>query len=230
MDSFEIEMKMAMEDENDESASVEKGFIEYDAVPLENTLQHVSMSKTSWSENSYIQRQKRCALAIVMLLLISSALYVVNGVYSTQNGDAVLGADILDQEGVVSDISNTLENDQRPDSTTTFYDDDDDDNVDPVPSSSIPTSGGGTGIMVDPSQIQNNDDILQDMEEHHDFHNTNFTEEEPSTSTNDEDVDVVTDLCDHSEYQDWLDATVSIQDGLKYEIVEQFQHDSNAFV
>jgi len=37
-------------------------------------------------------------------------------------------------------------------------------------------------------------------------------------------------LCDHSGYQDWLDATVTPADGIKYEIIEKFQHDHQAFV
>lgn len=36
--------------------------------------------------------------------------------------------------------------------------------------------------------------------------------------------------CDHSTYTDWLAATVTLHDGVKYEVVERIEHDSQAFV
>jgi hypothetical protein len=38
------------------------------------------------------------------------------------------------------------------------------------------------------------------------------------------------DRCDFSEHADWLDATVTLDDGVKYEVVEKFDHDHTAFV
>ena len=38
------------------------------------------------------------------------------------------------------------------------------------------------------------------------------------------------DLCDHSAHADWLAATVTKADGIKYEILSQLGHDKQAFV
>lgn len=36
--------------------------------------------------------------------------------------------------------------------------------------------------------------------------------------------------CDHSDHKDWLDATVTLDDGIKYEVIKRFDHDHAAFV
>ena len=38
------------------------------------------------------------------------------------------------------------------------------------------------------------------------------------------------DVCDHSTYADWLAATVTLADGIKYEVVQRLVHDTNAFL
>ncbi len=51
-----------------------------------------------------------------------------------------------------------------------------------------------------------------------------------SGSSNGHASDRHTQQCDHSAYADWIAATVTIADGLKYEIVERIAHDNQAFV
>jgi hypothetical protein len=44
------------------------------------------------------------------------------------------------------------------------------------------------------------------------------------------DVQQSVDVCDHSAYADWLSATVTLADGVKYEVVQRMAHDNHAFL
>lgn len=58
------------------------------------------------------------------------------------------------------------------------------------------------------------------------------TNHAPSGSTEGKasDAPLTIDVCDHSGYADWLSATVTLHDGIKYEVVEKIPHDHEAFL